>query len=551
MNKQFLLLSIFLYSSIIMGQPNTSGGLNRSELNENSISKKKMREAIRLTDNAVKHIQNVTIEDACYDFIYNPIWRKGGDLYVTVYDEDGICLAHGDDTDLIWKNINSARTFGSTPILPQMLNAGPEGKELSYIWNDAYRSAYVRIVEKDGVSYIVEVGFYPKDNQYITKEIVNSVKTFLDEYTASITFSLVNDPQGPFAKNNITTMIFDMKGNCLANNQNPGLINQNLLDQTDSNGVKIVRKFLQVANQQGSGWVNYTWQNAPTRAFVEKVRAPKNGKGPNDLNGNQYYVIVSNYYPNQGIDVTQDFVNRAISFLKSNGSEVAFREFSDRVGRFVKGGLSIFVYDLKGICLANWSDPSLIGQNLIHRTDDEGRFITQEIIKLAKTQGRGIVTYYIKNSTAMAYIQLVNTPNGPFIVGCEFFPESKAEYIQTIVEKAGEYLIEHEMTAAFDRFSSKRSQFQKGDTSIFVYSTTGRRLVNGSRRDGIWRNFTRATDQEGLPIIEDIITTALNGGGWVKYKIRNGTRRVFAKSITKPDKAGTPQSFIIGSGYFI
>lgn len=548
MKKQFLLLGIFLCSFITSSQ-NIFGRDDRFGLNEASISKQKMQEATRLTDNAIKHIKNVPIADACYDFIYNPVWRKGGDLFVSVYDEDGICLAHGDDMDLIWKNINNASAFGSTPILAQMLNAGPEGKKLSYISENAYRSSYIRTVTTNGVTYIVEVGFFPKDNQYITKEIVDSVKTFLNEYDQDVVFSLVNDPQGQFAKNDITTMILDMKGNCLANNQNSGLINQNLLDLTDSNGEPIVRLFLKIANEKGFGWTSYIWQNAPTRAYVEKVENPH--YEPNNPESKRHYVIVSNYYPNQGLDTVQDFVTSAISFLKNNGPEVAFKEFSDKVGRFVKGGLSIFVYNLKGVCLANWDDPRLVGQNLIRRTDDEGKFITQHIIRVAKRHGRGIVTYYIRHSTAMSYIELVHTPNGAFIVGCEFFPTSKADYIKTLVDKATDYLREHDMAATFDLFSLRSSEFRKGDTFVFVYTQNGRRLVNGSHRDGIWKNFTKATDQEGLPVIQDIITTALNGGGWVKYRIRNGTRRVFASAITKPDKSGTPQTFIVGSGYFI
>jgi len=515
---------------------------------EAALSNKKMKDAKTLTDNAIKHILNVSIEDACYDFTYNPVWRKGGDLFVAVYDKDGICLAHGDDLYLIWKNIKSTRTFGSTPILPQMLMAGPKGKKLSYIWDNAYRSAYVRAVEKDGVPYIVEVGFYPKDNRYLTKETVNSVKTYLNEYTKSITFSLVNDPAGPFAKNDISTMILDMDGNCLATNQNSGLINQNILDLTDANGVPIVKEFLKIADGKGYGWFSYIWQNAPTEAYVEKVLDPKSARKQTD---ERYLVIVSNYYPNQGIDVVQNFVTRAASFLKSNGPDVAFKAFTDKVGDFVKGGLSIYAYDLHGNCLANWDDPGLVGQNLINRTDQQGKPIIREIIRLAKRQGRGIISYYMRNSTTMDYIQLVHTPNGPFILGCTFYPQSKAEYIKTLVEHASRFLAENEMTTAFNAFSSRKSQFHLGDAHIFVYSPNGRRLVNGPIKDGIWRNFEKTTDQQGIPVVQEIITTALNGGGWVTYKIRNGTRRVFTKAVVKQDEAGNPQTFIIGSGYFV
>lgn len=515
---------------------------------EAAISRKKMKQAKILSENAVKHILSVSIEDACYDFIYNPVWRKDGDLFVSVYDQDGICLTHGDDLYLIWKNIKSAGSFGSESILPQMLSAQNKGKKISYIWDNTFRSAYVRVVNKEGVRYIVEVGFYPKDNRYITKETVHSVKNYLNEYNKNITFSLVNDPQGPFAKNDITTMVLDLSGRCLANNQNSGLINQNILDLKDSEGVPIIREFLKIAKEKGTGWFTYTWLNAPTEAYIEKVLDPKSS---HKEESERYLVIVSNYYPNQGIEVVRDFVTRAASYLKSNGPDIAFKAFTDKVGDFVKGGLAMFAFDLKGNCMANWDDPSLVGQNLIHRTDQQGKYIVKEMIKMAKRRGFGILSYYMKNSTTLAYIQLVNTPNDRFILGCEFYPKTKEEYTRTLVEKASNFLVENEMTKAFKEFSTRTSEFHKGDAHIFVYSPNGRRLVNGPIKDGIWRNFSKTTDQQGVPIIDQIISTALNGGGWVTYKVRNGTRKVFAKAVIKQDKAGNPQTFILGSGYFI
>ena len=47
----------------------------------------------------------------------------------------------------------------------------------------------------------------------------------------------------------------------------------------------------------------------------------------------------------------------------------------------------------------------------------------------------------------------------------------------------------------------------------------GTRLANGIYKSQLWKNFIKATDQDGKAIVSDAITVALNGGGWTTYKI--------------------------------
>ena len=71
--------------------------------NDGNIERKAL-ECKRLTNNGIKHFMKKSVENACNDFIHDTIWRKG-ELFVFVFDAQGVVLAHGDDTDLIWKNI--------------------------------------------------------------------------------------------------------------------------------------------------------------------------------------------------------------------------------------------------------------------------------------------------------------------------------------------------------------------------------------------------------------------------------------------------------------
>ena len=63
------------------------------------------------------------LENACNDFIHNSVWRKG-ELFIFVFDAEGVVLAHGDDYDLIWTNIKDMKGIGGMPLIKDMLQLG-------------------------------------------------------------------------------------------------------------------------------------------------------------------------------------------------------------------------------------------------------------------------------------------------------------------------------------------------------------------------------------------------------------------------------------------
>ena len=62
--------------------------------------------------------------------------------------------------------------------------------------------------------------------------------------------------------------------------------------------------------------------------------------------------------------------------------------FSKPKGPWVEGEFYIYVYDLKGICLAHGYKKELIGMNLINLKDTDGVFMIQEILNGLKTSDR-------------------------------------------------------------------------------------------------------------------------------------------------------------------
>ena len=80
-------------------------------------------------------------------------------------------------------------------------------------------------------------------------------------------------------------------------------------------------------------------------------------------------------------------VAQALAFYKANGKEKALAAFSKRKGRFVKGDLYIFAYDLNGRIIAHGGDPKLVGQDFIDIRDPDGKYFAREFIKIGPEGG--------------------------------------------------------------------------------------------------------------------------------------------------------------------
>ena len=111
-------------------------------------------------------------------------------------------------------------------------------------------------------------------------------------------------------------------------------------------------------------------------------------------------------------------VKKAIDYLKQNGKEKAFAEFSKPQGMFVDRELYIVVEDMSGTVLAHGTNPKLIGKNLIEIKDMQGKAFVREQIEVAKTKGSGWVDFHWSNPVSQ-----------------------KMEPRSTYLERAGDYIV--------------------------------------------------------------------------------------------------------------
>jgi cytochrome c len=96
-------------------------------------------------------------------------------------------------------------------------------------------------------------------------------------------------------------------------------------------------------------------------------------------------------------DQAKSMVEEAAAFFNTNGKEKALLEFNNPKGKYVKGEIYIFAYDLNATVIAHPINPKLIGKNLLEVPDADGKTFRKDIAELAKTKGTGWVDYKYKN----------------------------------------------------------------------------------------------------------------------------------------------------------
>ncbi len=86
-------------------------------------------------------------------------------------------------------------------------------------------------------------------------------------------------------------------------------------------------------------------------------------------------------------------VKKAIAFIKANGPEKAYDEFTNGKS-FKDRDLYVIVYDLNGKNLAQGANPKLVGKDLIGLKDADGKLLIKLFVDLAKEKGKGWVEGY-------------------------------------------------------------------------------------------------------------------------------------------------------------
>ena len=89
----------------------------------------------------------------------------------------------------------------------------------------------------------------------------NGLEKALDEFS---------NPKGQFKEGEVYIFAYDLTGTMLAH-PNPALVGHNLTDVADADGKLFRKESVTVANTQGSGWIDYKYQNPKTKLMERKT----------------------------------------------------------------------------------------------------------------------------------------------------------------------------------------------------------------------------------------------------------------------------------------
>jgi len=116
-------------------------------------------------------------------------------------------------------------------------------------------------------------------------------------------------------------------------------------------------------------------------------------------------------------------VKKAIDYIKANGNEKAFAEFSNPKGQFVDRDLYIVVYDMNAKCLAHGQKKSMVGKEMIDFKDVDGKEFMKERVALMKANKTAWQEYKFSNpvSKKVEPKEMYIERFGDLIIGCGIY----------------------------------------------------------------------------------------------------------------------------------
>lgn len=88
---------------------------------------------------------------------------------------------------------------------------------------------------------------------------------------------------------------------------------------------------------------------------------------------------------------------KAVAHIKAVGPDKTFADFNARDGKWLDRELYIIVIDFDGTMLAHGTNKALVGKPQLEMRDMNGKFMSQEMLDLAKSKGSGWVDYLWSN----------------------------------------------------------------------------------------------------------------------------------------------------------
>jgi cytochrome c len=108
------------------------------------------------------------------------------------------------------------------------------------------------------------------DDKTKAVELVNKGIDYLQKNGEENAFKEFTDKNKMFSQGELYIFVVDFNGMTLAHGGNGALVGKSMFDLKDSDGNYFIRKFIEIAKANGSGWSDYKWSNPKTKKIEDK-----------------------------------------------------------------------------------------------------------------------------------------------------------------------------------------------------------------------------------------------------------------------------------------
>jgi signal transduction histidine kinase len=216
-----------------------------------------------------------------------------GDRYAFVTDPQARLLVYPPDPGSEGASILGDQDFGGKPIGRMLVERAGEADGrgwVHYQWRrpnrhdrrPVWKSTYVvRVKLPSGASVLVGSGLYepPMEKAFVMDEVEAAAVLLQQQGRAA--FPQLRDRRGRFFYNDTYVFVDTPQGVELVNPAFAEVEGRNILQLRDAEGRPMVRDYLQLARERGSGWTRYLWpqpdhSSLPVRkhTYVRQVVLP-------------------------------------------------------------------------------------------------------------------------------------------------------------------------------------------------------------------------------------------------------------------------------------
>jgi signal transduction histidine kinase len=207
-----------------------------------------------------------------------------GDLYLFVYDKNGVLIANGSNPSLVGNNqFNNKDDSGSYYVQTLIKKAENGGGTVEAKTKGSFQSFYVEEVNLGIETFIIGSSVYPISKEETMLFMAKSGASYLTTNEPEEAFKEFVKKDGKFIRGDMSVFVIDEQGICYAWGDNYDLIWRNLINLKDDNGKSYIKMFINTA-KRGADIVTYTLYGKTRKVRLEPVT--KNGN---------FYVVGSEF----------------------------------------------------------------------------------------------------------------------------------------------------------------------------------------------------------------------------------------------------------------